>query len=251
MPKGPVFISHCKEDKRFAKSLREKLQAFKVGTWLSLDDLPARKDWATQIDRALRNASALIVIISKKAKRSEYVAYEWAFALGAGTKVVPVLKERVGSLHPRLAKIQFVDFTESGKPLLRLIDALPIVSDQGEQEGEPTIVAKFETEDGSPRCIGKEFAISLWLEGFPKNASSVTYKVNDKSFAKPVWSESNKKENFLTSMSSYGDVLLTAKIKTPAAQLNTSATLFEALKRTHSKDRSVAIRNALAYIHGH
>ncbi|HVO71060.1 MAG TPA: HEAT repeat domain-containing protein [Aggregatilineaceae bacterium] len=43
------------------------------------------------------------------AKRSEYVTYEWAFALGAGKAVFTILLERT-ELHPRLDALQYVDF---------------------------------------------------------------------------------------------------------------------------------------------
>ena len=42
------------------------------------------------IDLSIKNAFALIVIMTPEAKASEYVTYEWAFAWGVVVKVIPV-----------------------------------------------------------------------------------------------------------------------------------------------------------------
>ena len=41
-------------------------------------------DWRQEIDRAIRDSFVLIVVVSPDSKASEYVTYEWAFALGLG-----------------------------------------------------------------------------------------------------------------------------------------------------------------------
>ncbi len=48
--------------------------------------------------------------MSPEAKASEYVTYEWAFAWGAGVKVLPVIYKDT-PLHPRLEALQHLDFT--------------------------------------------------------------------------------------------------------------------------------------------
>jgi HEAT repeat protein len=76
---------------------------------------------------------ALILIMSPASLNSKYVAYEWAFALGIGVKVVPVLIAQVGfgEVHPRLEVLQYLDFTHYGAGLWeRLIQRLREVEDQ-------------------------------------------------------------------------------------------------------------------------
>jgi TIR domain len=59
-------------------------------------------DWRREIDDALRNSHIVLVLVTRIARQSEYVTYEWAFALGAGVKVVPIVVDKQ-ALHPRLA----------------------------------------------------------------------------------------------------------------------------------------------------
>ncbi len=104
-----VFISYSRKDADFAETLREHVKAAGFEVWMD-SILPAGFDWRQEIDQAIRQAFVLLVIISPDARASEYVTYEWAFALGLGLKVIPVMY-RPTSLHPRLESVQHVDFT--------------------------------------------------------------------------------------------------------------------------------------------
>src|SRR5437764_14170014 len=114
-----VFISFKHEDLDFAENVISRLEKVGFSTWAD-DKLRAGDDWRTTIDLAIKNAFALVVIMTPEAKASEYVTYEWAFAWGAGVKVIPVLL-RPTELHPRLEALQYLDFTSR---LVRPWDAL-------------------------------------------------------------------------------------------------------------------------------
>lgn len=74
------------------------------------------------IDLAIKDAFALIVIMTPEAKASEYVTYEWAFAWGVGVKVIPIMLKTT-PLHPRLEALQYLDFTNlKTRPWERLIE---------------------------------------------------------------------------------------------------------------------------------
>ncbi len=75
-----VFISYQHEDGDFAQILIYKIQEAGFEIWVDSDRLHAGEDWRTGIDAAIKNAIALIVIMTPEAKTSEYVTYEWAFA---------------------------------------------------------------------------------------------------------------------------------------------------------------------------
>ena len=95
-----LFISHCHEDRKFAKGLQTRLKENGFASWRS-DSIPGGEDWRREIDKAIKDAFALIVVITPKAKASEYVTYEWAFAWGAEVKVIPLLLKKT-EIHPRL-----------------------------------------------------------------------------------------------------------------------------------------------------
>jgi hypothetical protein len=48
--------------------------------------------------------------MSPEARESEYVIYEWAFAYGSKVPLIPIML-RETPLHPRLAALQYLDFT--------------------------------------------------------------------------------------------------------------------------------------------
>ena len=71
------------------------------------------------------------------AKASEYVTYEWAFAWGAGIKVIPILLKET-ELHPRLETLQNLDFTNrNARPWDALIELLHEAQSSKPQEGQP------------------------------------------------------------------------------------------------------------------
>jgi uncharacterized protein YciU (UPF0263 family) len=88
---GHIFISHHGDDGDFADVLKLNLQNADFEAWIDTDRLRVGDDWRKEIDEAIRSAVALIVVMTPSAKSSEYVTYEWAFAWGAGVKVIPIL----------------------------------------------------------------------------------------------------------------------------------------------------------------
>jgi len=126
-PGGPgphLFISHSKDDGDFAELLKLTLERDCHTAWVDTDRLTPGLDWRLEIDQAIKSAKALIAIMSPQARTSEYVTYEWAFAWGYGTKVIPIMLHET-TLHPRLATLQYLDFTNRlARPWSRLLETL-------------------------------------------------------------------------------------------------------------------------------
>src|SRR5947208_1733510 len=117
-----VFISYQHEDSDFAQVLIYKIKGAGFETWVDNDRLRAGEDWRAGIDQSIKDAFALIVIMTPEAKASEYVTYEWAFAWGVGVKVIPIMLKTT-LLHPRLEALQYLDFTApKSRPWGRLIE---------------------------------------------------------------------------------------------------------------------------------
>jgi len=119
-----VFISHSHDDGDFADVLKSKLKQHGYSAWIDIDRLNAGEDWREGIDDGIRRSRAVVVVMSPKARESEYVTYEWAFACGCASKVIPLMLKPT-SLHPRLESVQYLDFTNrAARPWNRLFDAL-------------------------------------------------------------------------------------------------------------------------------
>lgn len=104
-----AFISYKHEDLAFAQDLSTFAQRMGVPIWLDTHIQPG-EEWRGAIDKAITEAFAVVVIMTPEAQRSEYITYEWAFAMGLRIPVIPVLL-RPTKLHPKLEVVQYLDFT--------------------------------------------------------------------------------------------------------------------------------------------
>lgn len=110
-----VFISYKHEDETFAATLIRQVQLAGFTVWIDSEQLRAGENWREAINYAIRDAFALVVIMTPEAKASEYVTYEWAYALGAGVRIIPIML-RPAVMHPQLEMLQFLDFTDPARP---------------------------------------------------------------------------------------------------------------------------------------
>src|ERR1044071_345078 len=94
------FISHSSRDRALAVTVSRGLERRGKKTWNNIADIAPGRSYREEIDGAIRRASAVVVIVTPNAARSEYVTYEWSYALGCGVPVVPVLMRSTKKLHP-------------------------------------------------------------------------------------------------------------------------------------------------------
>ncbi len=107
-----VFISYSREDTEYVALLVEELRENSHDVWLDTSDISGGTNWAEEIEKAISSSYALIVIVSKDSKKSEWVKKEIELAKKANKKfpIIPVLIDK--STLPRiLARNQTIDFT--------------------------------------------------------------------------------------------------------------------------------------------
>lgn len=120
-----VFVSYMRDDTLFVDRLRARLAEAGFSVWTA-ELSQAGTGWHEAVDAALREAFAVIVVLSRAASTSPFVAYEWACGLGAGADVIPLLLEPA-PLHPRLRTSGALDFTDARRaPWEELIGRLRI-----------------------------------------------------------------------------------------------------------------------------
>src|SRR5688572_18413647 len=124
-----VFISYSHEDRDFAEIVIGEIKKAKIASWIDSEQLRAGKDWQQQIDDSIRQSFVVLVIMTPDAKKSEYVTYEWSFALGASIPVIPIMRENV-DIHSRLKNVQSFDFTGKYRPFTDLITELNRIKDE-------------------------------------------------------------------------------------------------------------------------
>jgi hypothetical protein len=243
-----VFVSYAHEDKAFADWLNKSLQESKQIPWQDRTDIKPGDNYQEKIDKAIRNAEALMVVMSPHATRSQYVTYEWAFALGAGVRVIPVIVKKRTTLHPRLATIQHIDLTtRSGSPWVDLFTALPTLP--ATTTAGPEIRAKFNLVHGKPEQRGDYYVIDVYIGDAPKGANQVTYEFRDETLKTAKWPSKSAASEFRSEILSNGDSLLTATIRIPGKKpLRIACPLYEALKLGHGPHPKPEIKKALRKI---
>jgi hypothetical protein len=242
-----IFVSYAREDKDFARQLTSRLRESGRIPWQDLHNVRGGDNWQATIDDALRNAEALVVIMSPHATKSQYVTYEWAFALGARVRVIPVVKKRT-TLHPRLSNIQFIDFTtRRGTPWVDLRKALP--AQPSTIPISPEIHARFNVVGGIPEKRGGYYVINVYVHKAPREADQVTYEFHDETLKRGKWSTRAAAANFESSVLSNGDSLMTASIRTHGKKsLRIASSLYDALRRGHGSNPGPRIKRALREI---
>lgn len=117
-----VFLSYDHRDSDFATVVQIKLEKAGLSVWKDSGQINAGDKWRDEIDQGILDSSVLVVVMSQEAFSSQYVTYEWAFSLGSGKKVIPILLRKT-DFHPRLESFHYLDFTShTVRPWSRLIE---------------------------------------------------------------------------------------------------------------------------------
>jgi predicted nucleotide-binding protein len=112
-PPRTVFISYARPDAAIAQALAERLKSNDVEIWVDYDKLGIGMDWAQAIADGLRSCDGIVIIASKRSKRSEWVSREMRFAVQEAVPLLPVVVDDYAFLPPDLAHIQAVLVTRN------------------------------------------------------------------------------------------------------------------------------------------
>jgi WD40 repeat protein len=128
-----VFICYARVDQSFALPLAHQLQARGVPVWIDQVENKVSDDWDRDIDRALRECSHLLIVLSPASVDSREVRGELRTALDLGKPVLPVLYKPC-EIPRQLRIVQFVDFTgrapDDTVALSQLVEALQPAPDR-------------------------------------------------------------------------------------------------------------------------
>jgi hypothetical protein len=111
-----IFISYARDDDEpFVKGLYGDLTAAGFDVWWDREAMESRgRTFLQEIRDAIAAVDRLILVVGPKAAESDYVRYEWEFALATCRVVIPIL--RLGDydlLPPVFPQVHCIDFRES------------------------------------------------------------------------------------------------------------------------------------------
>lgn len=98
---GQVFISHASHDKPIAEAIGKELRAQKVPAWVDARELTAGDQLEPEIQHALEESRAVVVVLSPRTKNSKWVKKELEYALelqeerGLEYKVIAVMLDGI------------------------------------------------------------------------------------------------------------------------------------------------------------
>ena len=112
-----VFICYSRKDQVFVEKLVRDLNARGVNTWLDVDNIksnaPLDKNlWDFAVENALKNCSAMLVVLSPNSMNSQQVASEWNSIIEQRKPIIPVVAQRC-DISFRLKIYQIWDLTEN------------------------------------------------------------------------------------------------------------------------------------------
>lgn len=128
-----VFISYSSADIKTVLKLRQEFVRRNVLAWVDKFELTPAEYSKKEIDTALRHCDALVVVLSRNSKQSNWIAYEGAFFSGDGRDrpVFPIVLDEEGKAQannlPFLRDRVFVDLSNpelSSNSLQMLLELL-------------------------------------------------------------------------------------------------------------------------------
>ena len=109
-----VFISYSRADADFARKLNDALQMQGKTTWFDQESIASGSDFQQEIYRGIKVCDNFLFILSPRSVNSPYCASEVEYAASLNKRFVTVLHREVNSasLHPELARVQWIDFNQ-------------------------------------------------------------------------------------------------------------------------------------------
>lgn len=110
-----VFISYSKLDEKYAIQIIQAL-GNKFECWAAVQSLQGGIKWSNAIDEALNQVDVVVVVVTPNSVISQWVTYEWAYALGQKKPVLPLqfdyVDEHKTRIHDKLKEIQIEPFID-------------------------------------------------------------------------------------------------------------------------------------------
>lgn len=114
-PGFDVFLSYSRENSDTAHKINDALQQQGKYTWFDQENIPDATDFKEEIREGIEASDNFVFILSPASIKSPYCKEEVEYAISLNKRCVTILCREVdpNQLHPELAKIQWIDFTQN------------------------------------------------------------------------------------------------------------------------------------------
>lgn len=122
---GKIFISHSSVDKPFVRRLAKAIEADGFLTWLDEKELLPGDPLAKRVSEGVAQARAVLVVVSRAAIASKWLAFELNKATDRMVKgeciVIPIVIEEIKSLPAEVEGLLYADFSKSFKRQMQAV----------------------------------------------------------------------------------------------------------------------------------
>jgi hypothetical protein len=105
------FLSYSRKDQEFADRLQAALRQNGIECWRDTSSISGGAVWDTEIEKAIKKCSCVLLLASRSAFASENVSDEISYARNNKKLIVPILIEQV-DLPFRIHRAQAIDFQD-------------------------------------------------------------------------------------------------------------------------------------------
>jgi len=109
---NPIFISYSSKDASLANKLVSYVEEHGYKCWIAPRDITSGEDYTDLINNAIKSCIAVIIIVSDKSIRSQWVKKELTTAVSYNKKLIPFKIQNVvldGGLEFILNNVQWID----------------------------------------------------------------------------------------------------------------------------------------------
>jgi hypothetical protein len=142
-----LFFAYAREDSHLVRLIADKLRAAGHEYWVDVEGIAGGQNWMAAIERGIREADALLVLVSPYSAASRWVTQEAAYARVAGTPIIPVLVRPTEDMPWYLIDLHYIDLGDD--PAARvdeLVSSLQQRIEVSSPSGEPSLSEEFRQE---------------------------------------------------------------------------------------------------------
>lgn len=113
-----VFLCYRRVDSTVADDLVKRLERDGYAVWIDRADIRGGSRWSAEVDKALQQSDAVILLLSKSVLESDEIYRELTRAIGLGKPIIPISLEPVelhGWYKEKLGSIQHIIRTGTGE----------------------------------------------------------------------------------------------------------------------------------------
>lgn len=152
-----IFISYSHTDRAYAHQLAEALTARGFAVWYD-DRIDYGEDWWREIDQAINDCVAVIVLMSPDAQDSRWVQREIALAEDRDKRLFPLLL--AGENWSLFVRTQYVDVREGTLPPAKFFDRIRAHVEQAAPQGTIPRAVPLDAEALVSHLLSRALAIS-------------------------------------------------------------------------------------------